>query len=145
MQYPRPRRLNTAAAAAAGGAAATAVAAPAAPDAAATEPANPLYRLQLGQWWAQFKREGLAFWGICGYLIVEYIRPQNLIPGLDVIPVGMLVLMMALAGRVTEKNARWVSDPANLLMVMFHSVIILSCFTAEYPQVSWALVRWARE
>lgn len=140
MQYPRPRRLNTAAAATAGGAVTAPAAATAAPDAAPAEPANPLYRLQPGQWWAQFKREGLAFWGICGYVIVEYVRPQTLIPGLDVIPVGILVLLMALAGRVTEKNARWVSDPANVLMVLFNGVIILSCFTAQYPEVSWATV-----
>lgn len=133
MSYPRPRRALASRADAA--AAASVAAAPSDEG----QPANPLYRLQPGVWWAQFRREGLGFWGICGYLVIEYVRPQMLVPALDALPWGMLVMAMAFAGRLTEKNARWVSDPANGLVLLFNAVILLSCFTAAYPEASW---RW---
>ena len=130
LQYPRARRSTL-----------PAPVAPLSAAADAAEPANSLYRLVLSDWWRVFRLEGLAFWMICGYAIVEYVRPQMIFPALDILPWGLLVLFFALAGRLVEKNAKFVSDPANLLIVAFNLIIIASCFAAESPDVSWANIK----
>lgn len=133
MQYPRVRRSQPTD---------TTLSSAVQPSAADTVvPANRMYRLEWAHWWQVFKNEGFAFWMICGYAVVEYVRPQNIIPALDVLPWGLLVLVLALAGRLVEKNAKFVSDPANLLVFGFNFVIVISCFTAVYPDVSWANIK----
>ena len=104
-------------------------------------PANPLYRLKVGELWAQFRQEGFAFWMICGYLVVEYVRPQAIIPALDVLPWGLIVLVLALIARLLEQGSSWLSDSTNWLVLLFNAVILLSCVFAEFPDYAWANVK----
>jgi putative inorganic carbon (HCO3(-)) transporter len=95
------------------------------------------YRLQLGGMWSAFWKEHFSFWMICGYLLAEYVRPQSIMPSLDVLPWGKVFLIGSLLGLVADRNRKWVSDPANLLMTLFLAVILVSSAFAEYPSVSW--------
>jgi len=101
-------------------------------------PINPLYRLKLKELWAQFKKEGPAFAMICGYLIIEYVRPQAIFPVLEIIPWGLLTLLFGLLFRLFEKNATFVKDGTNYLVILFNVVILASCLTAQNPDISWA-------
>jgi len=104
-------------------------------------PINPLYRLKLKELWAQFKKEGPAFAMICGYLIIEYVRPQAIFPVLEIIPWGLLTLLFGLLFRLFEKNATFVNDGANYLVILFNLVILASCLNAQNPDVSWANIQ----
>jgi putative inorganic carbon (HCO3(-)) transporter len=42
--------------------------------------------------WKAFRKESWAFWFLCMYLVVEYLRPQIVYPALDVIPWGQITL-----------------------------------------------------
>jgi putative inorganic carbon (hco3(-)) transporter len=107
----------------------------------ASAPVNSLYRLKLKELWAQFKKEGPAFAMICGYLIIEYVRPQAIFPVLEIIPWGLLTLLFALLFRLFEKNTTFVKDGTNYLVILFNLVILASCFNAQNPSVSWANIQ----
>jgi O-antigen ligase len=100
-------------------------------------PLEDFYALKLRAFAAHFMRERFSFWMICGYLVIEYVRPQSLIPGLDIIPWGQIFLMVALVTRFADSSARWVADPVNKWMTLFLAVILLSSALAAYPDQSW--------
>lgn len=83
--------------------------------------------------WIGFWREHFAFWMICGYLFVEYVRPQSILPQIDVLPWGKLFLALAIVGAVLDRSVRWVSDPINGLISLFLAGIVVSISVANYP------------
>lgn len=83
------------------------------------------------------REEAFSFWMMCGYLIVEYVRPQSIFPALDVLPWGKIFLILAMLGLLTQRRFRLVSDPANVLMTIFLAVILMASYLAIYPDVSW--------
>lgn len=96
------------------------------------------YRLRLGAMWQHARSEPLSFWAICSYLFIEYVRPQAIIPALDILPWAQVFLLLSLVGRLVEKKAGTLtSDAANVWMTLFLLVIILSSALAEYPATSW--------
>lgn len=105
-------------------------------------PMEQLYALRLRSIWASISREHFAFWAICGYLFVEYVRPQSILPWLDVLPWAQLFLLMAAVGWVATKERKWVKDPVNKWLTLFSIVIALACATATYPEQSWPRYFW---
>jgi putative inorganic carbon (hco3(-)) transporter len=96
-----------------------------------------LYALRWRDIWAQLKREHLSFWMICCYLFVEYVRPQSIMPSLDVLPWAKVFLLLSTVTLLADKQRKWVSDPANRWITLFFLAIIASSFNAVYPQMSW--------
>ena len=90
--------------------------------------------------WVGFWREHFAFWMICGYLFVEYVRPQSILPQIDVLPWGKLFLALAIIGAVLDRSVRWVSDPNNGLISLFLAGIVVSISVANYPEIGRAHV-----
>lgn len=100
-------------------------------------PMQDFFALRLGRIWAHFRTEHFSFWAICGYLVIEYVRPQSIIPALDFLPWGQLFLLTALVGLLADKRRRLVKDAATIWMVLFLVVILLSSAMAEFPEQSW--------
>lgn len=107
------------------------------PAATADGDAQALYSLRVKALWSAFKAEHFSYWMICGYLFVEYVRPQSIVTWLDVLPWARLFLIGALAGLLADRKRKWVRDPANLWMTLFLATIFLSSALAEFPAVSW--------
>lgn len=95
-----------------------------------------LYRLELRAIWSTFWREHFSFWMICGYLLVEYVRPQSIMPSLDVLPWGKLFLILSMVGLMAEPHKKWARDKTNVILTLFLFVLFLSAVFAEYPDVS---------
>lgn len=95
-----------------------------------------LYSLSPKALWQQFRSEGFSFWMICGYLFIEYVRPQSIVPALNFLPWGQIFLLFALAGWGLS-NPKWVASSANKWMIAFLAIITMSCFAALYPEYSW--------
>lgn len=87
--------------------------------------------------WRFFKSETLAFWMICFYFFLEYVRPQSIYPIIDFLPWAQLALLGALFGCFLDKSVRWVSAPFNFWLILFFVLILLSSFFAYYPSVSY--------
>ena len=99
------------------------------------------YALRLKPMWSYFRSERLAFWMICGYLFMEYVRPQSIYPALDILPWASLFLMGAAGAWMIDRKEKWVSDPVHKWLFLFLIVLILSCANAYYPEVSWPHLR----
>jgi O-antigen ligase len=97
-----------------------------------------LYGLRLKTLWSTFKREGLAFWLLCAYLMFEYVRPQSVYPALEFFPwTSATMLGCALAVLAAPRAVR-VSSPANIFLALFSVVLALSSVSAYKPSVSFS-------
>jgi probable O-glycosylation ligase (exosortase A-associated) len=74
---------------------------------------------------------------ICAYLFFEYVRPQSIIPSLDILPWTQITILGAIIGCFFDKTVRWVSSPVNVFIILFLLVIVFSSVTAYYPEVSY--------
>jgi O-antigen ligase len=95
------------------------------------------YKLDFGAMWRYFKSETVAFWMICAYLFLEYVRPQSIYPALDFLPWAQLAILGALVGCFLDKSVRWVSSSINVLLIFFFLVILASSFFAYWPEISY--------
>jgi len=96
------------------------------------------YTLDVKGLWQYFKGEHFSFWMICGYLFVEYVRPQSILPWLDFLPWAQLFVLGALAGWLMDHDRKWVGSPINKWMVLFFLAILVSSWRAYNPSLSWA-------
>jgi hypothetical protein len=96
-----------------------------------------LYALKPKAIWRQFWSEHWSFWMICGYLFVEYVRPQSIIPAIDFLPWASLFLMLSLIGAVVDPTVKWVKAPANKWMILYLVVVFLSIIGANYKDWSY--------
>jgi hypothetical protein len=94
------------------------------------------YVFKVKNMWAYFKGQHFSFWMICLYLFFEFVRPQALFPAIDIVPWAQLFIMGALIGAVVDPTVKHVKSIANIYVITFSILIIISVFTAYYPEVS---------
>ena len=97
-----------------------------------------LYTLNPRALWSQFRKEHFAFWMICIYLIMEYVRPQSIYPGLDFLPWEKVFLGLAVLALPMDPHRCRVRDPTNVWMTVFLVVIIAASTFATFPSISWS-------
>jgi putative inorganic carbon (HCO3(-)) transporter len=97
-----------------------------------------LYTLNPKELWSQFRKEHFAFWMICLYLIMEYVRPQSVYPGLDILPWDKVFLGFAALALPMDPHRCRVRDATNWWMTLFLVVIIVASTFATFPSVSWS-------
>jgi O-antigen ligase len=90
--------------------------------------------------WQGLKQECPAFWWLCAYLFLEYIRPASLYPVLDVLPWTKIALIMVCITAYSDKTVKWVSCKVNKLMILFFIIVLLSSVFAFRPSVSWNMI-----
>lgn len=96
-----------------------------------------LYRFEWKALWSQFKSEHFSFWMICIYFVLEYVRPQSIIPALDVLPWDKVIVGLTTIGLLADPGKRWVKNQVNVWMTLFLGVILTSSALAFFPTVSW--------
>lgn len=94
------------------------------------------YALKVKVLWRYFLKEHFSFWMICGYLFVEYVRPQSIIPALDILPWAQFFILLSFVGCIMDKTVKWVPDSTNKWMIFFLALICLSILNATYPEIS---------
>lgn len=99
------------------------------------------YSLKIRPLWNHFKGESLAFWMICGYLFVEYVRPQSIYPAINFLPWATVFLMGSALAWMVDRKERWVRDPVNKWLIIYLVLLILSCANAYRPEISWPYLR----
>ncbi len=83
------------------------------------------YSLKISLIWQYFKSESFAFWMICAYLFLEYVRPKSIYPAIDFLPWTQLAVIGALLGCFTDKTIKWVSSSINILLILFLIIIVV--------------------
>ena len=74
---------------------------------------------------------------ICVYVFFEYVRPQSIMPQLDVLPWTRITLILVLLGLLGEMKGKSVSDAASKWLIIFFMVILLCSFTAYWPEFAY--------
>jgi putative inorganic carbon (hco3(-)) transporter len=97
-----------------------------------------LFALRLRAFLGILRSEHFSFWMICGYFIIEYVRPQSILPVTNILPWAQVFLTLAAIGWVIDRQRSWVKDSTNVWMTLFLLVIVASSVTATYPDVSWS-------
>jgi putative inorganic carbon (hco3(-)) transporter len=111
--------------------------------------ATSLLSLHPSQLWEAARREPLSFWFLCAYVFVEYVRPQGIIPAIDVLPWGRTTLALTLLAFVLEGFKVRRFHFLDGLVLLFSGVWALSIVFAQDPSfalanayifVNWLLV-----
>lgn len=90
--------------------------------------------------WRGLKQESAAFWWLCIYLFLEYIRPASLYPVIDILPWTQLALLMVCIYAFYDKTIRRVHSTGNVLILLFFTIVLLSSVFAFRPSVSWGAI-----
>ena len=99
-----------------------------------------LYTLNPKTLWSQLRREHVAFWMVCFYVILQYFDPLEIYPHLAIIPWDKVVIVLALLALPLDPCRRRVRDATNVWMTLFLLVIFASSALAIYPSISFS--RW---
>ena len=96
-----------------------------------------LYTLHPKLIWRYLRTQPLFFWCINAYLLFEYVRPQSIYEAIAGPPWARMTILASLgtfllAGKMF--NLRTSADGA---VVAFSAVLVLSCFLAYFPEVSF--------
>ena len=94
------------------------------------------YFLKIKNMWKYFWSEHPAFWCICGYLFVEYFRPQSIYPAIDFLPWAQLFLVSAFVLSIIDPKSRTKLSLIHYLVILFSILIHLS-FLVAYD-ISWS-------
>lgn len=96
----------------------------------------------MGELWRFFREQDLAFWAMCFYLVVEYIRPQQSIVLIEGAPLGQMALGTAVVAYFVKGAPGFgFKGIGSWLMLLFSMIIIASSIFAEDPTVSFAKIR----
>ncbi len=98
------------------------------------------YAVKVGVLWKAFKAERPAFWWLCVYFFLEYVRPASLYPVLDVLPWVQIAIFFTLIGAFTDKGIKWVKNPVNVQFLMFYILVLLSSVFAFNLATSFELI-----
>jgi O-antigen ligase len=99
-----------------------------------------LWRLKIRDLWRFLTRQPLSFWLICFYLFIEYVRPQQVWPVLDVAPWGELAIYGSLAALLFEGGIPRLRGTLAWLYLLFVAVVLASSFAAVRPSDSWEMI-----
>jgi len=95
------------------------------------------YAFKIKNMWSYFKGQHFSFWMICCYLFVEFVRPQSIIPAIDILPWAMLFVVLSGIGAFLDRSVKWRSSFANVLLLLFTFTVISATYiTPIYPEIS---------
>jgi putative inorganic carbon (HCO3(-)) transporter len=94
------------------------------------------YFLKIKTLWQFFWSEHPAFWCICGYLFIEYFRPQSIYPAIDILPWAQLFLIFSLMLSFIDKKSKLNWTITHTWLVLFSLQIYLSFVFAYDTEIS---------
>ncbi|MEX2375247.1 MAG: O-antigen ligase family protein [Dehalococcoidia bacterium] len=88
--------------------------------------------------WRALLSQSPAFWGLCFYFMIEYVRPQSIWPAIDVLPWGQASLLFTFgAALLVERPRKRPVTPLDIGVTAFTAVVLASLVTSQYP--SWGM------
>lgn len=86
--------------------------------------------LKLREFIAGFRQESKAFWLLCFYILIEYIRPQGMYPVIDILPWGQLAILGAVASVFITQNKALGFGVMDMLFIVFTIIVFFSIIFA---------------
>ncbi|HEX6750637.1 MAG TPA: O-antigen ligase family protein [Longimicrobium sp.] len=101
--------------------------------------ADALYALRPGEIWEFLKTQPASFWLICGYLFLEYVRPQSIYDSLVGPPWALIcVILTVIAYLVLEGGRIRLHTVADAMLGAYTVVLLASSVFAWKPEASFA-------
>ncbi|MEL7023456.1 MAG: O-antigen ligase family protein [Pseudomonadota bacterium] len=97
---------------------------------------NP-HTLTFGAIYNGFRRESAALWFLCFYILVEYLRPQQMYKAIDILPWGQLSIVLCFASVFVTKSRSTGANAMDKMFIAISLLVILSGFMAWDPAISW--------
>lgn len=97
-----------------------------------------MYFFKIRPMWAVFWKEHPSFWCICGYLFIEYFRPQSIYPQIDILPWAQLFLILSLGLSFFDKKSK-------LRWSWTHTWVVLFALQIEFSFLFAYDVLWSKE
>lgn len=111
--------------------------APAAAPRQTDEAPEPLYTLHPKLIWRFVLTQPLYFWCINAYLLFEYVRPQSIYPAIAGPPWAQMTILASLGTFLLAGRMFTPRTVADIALMVFSAVLILSCFLAYFPDISF--------
>jgi putative inorganic carbon (HCO3(-)) transporter len=92
--------------------------------------------LKLKSFIVGMRAESVAFWLLCFYILLEYLRPQNMYPVLDFIPWGQVAILGCFASVFATNNKMGSYGAMDKMFVALTALVILSVLFAYDSSVS---------
>ena len=100
-----------------------------------------LVTLRFREFFAAVRADNIALWSLFLYVLIEYLRPQNMYPVIDVIPWGQFALMICLVSIFATGSKAIAFGAMERVFALFTFLVILSVFFAM--DVSVSLKNWS--
>lgn len=101
------------------------------------DPADTLYTLHPKLIWRFLLTQPLFFWCINAYLLFEYVRPQSIYEVIAGPPWARMTIVASLATFLLAGKMFQLRTAADAALLAFSGVLILSCFLAYFPEISF--------
>ena len=88
----------------------------------------------------RFLREHISFQLICVYFFFEYVRPQQIMPAIDILPWAQLAIMFAGLTWLADNKRHFEKSFVFILIVALNVVVVLSAMNAAFPGWSWSQI-----
>ena len=89
-------------------------------------PASSAHDLKLRSFIRDFRAETAALWFLCFYIFIEYLRPQDMYPVIDILPWGQLAIIASVGSVFLTGNRPPGFGAMDKLFVVFSMIVILS-------------------
>lgn len=104
--------------------------------------ADPLYALRPRDIWRFLKTQPASYWLICGYLFLEYVRPQSIYSALEGPRWAQICLILTLVAFFGFESGRIrLGTPADATLAAYSAVVLISCVFAWSPERSFSQVQ----
>lgn len=91
--------------------------------------------LDFKDFYRECRAEDFGFYMAAAYIIFSYLRPQAIIPGLDIIPWTQISIILGLFYAAANRKLQF--QFPHFIMLMFAIVCSLSTVFSEYPKISY--------
>jgi O-antigen ligase len=102
-------------------------------DGVTTRRVNAMLALRPAAVWRGFREQGLVFWMLNAYLIVEYVRPQDLVPNLSLLPLGQISIGLTTFAFFLARDKLQIRSGAARLVLAYAVVVVASSIMAYSP------------
>ena len=97
-----------------------------------------IFRVNVRAIWRYLLTQPASFWLINFYLFIEYVRPQQVWPVIDVLPWGQTTLILATIALLLEGKFPRLPTVAGPLLMLFSLIVLASSTVAYQPEASYA-------
>jgi O-antigen ligase len=93
--------------------------------------------LKLSSLWKGLRAESMALWALCAFVFFEYIRPQQMYPIIDVLPWGLITIVVASVAAMMSRGPSHGLNALDVLGGVLLLIVVASMALAYDPALAF--------